>query len=723
MIYLKKNEEEQELFIPKNGNYEGKKTFKDGVEYQKSLLSPIKFLKNGEYENPNGWNKVTVDVPLGEHTITKNGIYDARNGYLVRGGNNIGTVFMLKGGGYVWNVNPANTLKIELLFKPANEYGEFFDNTIRGIFGYDFEIGKFYVAEDAQNPNLIYASVGGWESERVELTPEWHIISLSNSEFRIDGVLIANIPEGEYAPLNTQILLNGINNANGNSNYYYPNVGFYANFKVWADGVGVVDASPYFEDNSTYGYLNLYGGRLNTEIWRVTNNWIALDEVNEPSFIEVQGFNYLTVNVPTGGECPELQELNVNSNGRYEGAYNIVNVDVPDTNGSYDEGYNNGYNDGLNNRECPECPEYTQIEITENGIYDGYFDRVNVVVPQEGGSCNLEETRWGNPLPFDVNENYLIIQPSMGYDGMKKVALNMEDYNTEKYNEGYEAGKAEGGSCNLGELNIEWASSWKQNHYYANRQGLDGYNVVSINAENALNEKYNEGYEAGRAELGELNVTENGTYTGAYNVVNVNVPQEGNITSSAVEEEYNTLAFRTKNVFDYNIIVDKTKLVDYYANYVENGHISYTQNKNGIVITKKPEFSNPLVSGIEREGLNWNCIDKFYSFTISTFGVDMTRALNSNVREVHLDSPVMNTDGADVVFRSGCFATSNRLNKIVFYKPLKIMVYDNAFEGVNSSGEVVVVGEDNTENRAKYDTLMSQLGDGWYLNFVNQYNE
>ena len=367
------------------------------------------------------------------------------------------------------------------------------------------------------------------------------------------------------------------------------------------------------------------------------------------------------------------------------------------------------------------------------------------IIPNEDG--NVKSSIGGG----DYNE----VNNDGGGHAMYEVINEFEGWNKVNVNI-----PTEGGSCNLGELNVEWQSNWNENIFYADNDGYDGYNAVSINAENALNEKYNEGYEAGRAEGGgscnlqekwfEYNSTDELTdgiyvdvcpeegYDGMSRVVanikpimdykynegyNNAIANGANLTPSAVEKEYNTIALRTKNIHDSDIILDRTLLVGNYDTYVENGYISYTQNKNGIVITKKPEFSTPFVSGIENGGLNWNTIEYFYSYTITTFGENMTRDVGSNVMQIHLDSPIMNTEGADIVFRSGCFATSNRLSKIVFYKPLKVAVYDNAFEGVGSWGEVIVVGEGNAENRAKYDELMSQLGDGWSLNFVSQYNE
>lgn len=93
MIYLKNNTDKQECFIPKNGGYEGKKTYKEGVEYQKSLIEPITITENGVYENENGFSPVMVsvvggdarlinkDVVVEEEHITLNATDDGADGY------------------------------------------------------------------------------------------------------------------------------------------------------------------------------------------------------------------------------------------------------------------------------------------------------------------------------------------------------------------------------------------------------------------------------------------------------------------------------------------------------------------------------------------------------------------------------------------------------------------------------------------------------------------
>ena len=700
MIYLKKDNETQLAYIPKNGSYEGKLSYKEGYEAGKA--EGIAEGKNNPYSTKGFF------FENGE----KEYIYPVR-------------------------INRDTMLQISLLGGNTSDYVEISF----------YPMGNGCVLANQNDSNIVCAMRGDllrvfiYNTLQFELPckqEEWHTLRLYTDRVILDG-------EESYfnTPYTGSSVVCACVNRGGN--------GFYRGLIQYMKGVEG-EAVMYYISNLDEGGFKRLRSDNGVSDW-YENNFVPVWGAFPVMQAKVP-LNSVFINVE-GGNCPELTELNVSQNGRYEGAYNIVNVDVPDVNGSYDEGYNNGYNDGkaeggscnieetrwaeptpadvdgsgylvyhksegydgmdrvaLNmngynalkynegyeagKAEGGDCPELTELNVTENGTYEGAYNKVNVDVPQEGGSCNLEETRWGNPLPFDVNENYLIIQPSMGYDGMKKVALNIEDYNTEKYNEGYEAGKAEGGSCNLTELNIEWQSDWNENNYYADKQGYDGYSYVHIDATTALKEKYDEGYN---------NAIANGA----------------NLTSSAVEKKFDTLALRTENLYDGDIIRDRTKLTDMWGASAspEDNFIAYTQNKNGVVICEQGEYTHPSVMTIENGALDWNKIEYFYSYTITTFGENMTRDMGSNVRQIHLDSPITNT----IVFRSGCFATSNLLNKIVFYGPLKVAVYDNAFEGVSSSGKVIVVGIDMSENRAKYDDLMAQLGDGWTLTFVNQYNK
>ena len=805
MLYIKKNNDTQTAFIPKNGSYEGKLSYKEGYEVGKA--EGIEEGKNNPYSTKGFF------FENGE----KEYIYPVR-------------------------IDRDTMLQISFLGGNTSDYVEISF----------YPMGNGCVLANRNDSDIVCAMRGDflrvliYNTLQFELPckqREWHTLRLYTDRVILDG-------EETYfnTPYTGSSVVCACVNRGGN--------GFYRGLIQYMKGVEG-EAVMYYISNLDEGGFKRLRSDNGVSDW-YENNFVPVWGAF-PVLQDKVPLNSVFINVE-GGNCPELTELNVSENGRYEGAYNVVNVDVPDVNGSYDEGYNNGYNDGK----------------------------------AEGGSCNIEETRWAEPTPADVDgSGYLVYHKSEGYDGMDRVALNMNGYNALKYNEGYEAGKAEGGSCNLTELNIEWQSDWNENDYYADKQDYDGYSYVHIDATTALKEKYDEGYDMATASLTELNVTENGTYEGAYNKVNVDVPTiqnpieeyyycpliiedansgeyaktwgednvtfnnydgdviedviylptstninefrtkekarfvqhisvpdnqiksiefgefvefyiwlgEGHnytnltkivlganmdtlnfgasdilpalneiwdysnteefevyfplnnvgsggtvylknkdhesewrnslpedwtikyidepLTPSVVEKEYNTIALRTENIYDGDIIRDKSKLLDDSGESAEGYFITYTQNKNSVVICSQNKYTAPHVTTIENNALDWNKIKYFYSFTINTFGVNMTRDAFSNVRGLYITNDWMNT----ITFKTGCFATSNILNKIVFYAPYDVVVEENAFEGVSSNGNVIVVGEDNAENRAKYDTLMAQLGDGWTLRFVNEYNE
>ena len=616
MIYLKKDNDTQTAYIPKNGSYEGRLSYKDGYEAGKA---------EGIEEGRN--NPITTKEVYFDNGIKS----DTHNVAVVDFNLGIPTS-PLKGSNY-----------IETTFFPYWNNGCIFGLQTSSSYLAYIQNEKLYITLNNNNTVL----------ERPCTYAKWHTLRIYTDRCVFDG---EEIFYGET--FETEDLIMACINRGGRG-YYRGEIAYIKHTEDEQNTLMWLIPNPEAEQRT------LIRVRKDNTGWSRVDNFLGIRLQIATANLPI---SESVVFVEGDGICPELTELNVSENGRYEGSFNVVNVDVPDVNGSYDEGYNNGYNDGLN---------------------------------AGGGSCNIEETRWAEPTPADVDgSGYLVYHKSEGYDGMDRVALNMNGYNALKYNEGYEAGKAEGGSCNLGELNINWESGWNENNFYAENDSLDGYNSVHIDATTALQNKYDEGY-------------------------NNAIINDANLTPSNVEKKFNTLAFRTENLYDSDIILDRTLLVGSGDEYTENGFISYTQNKNGIVISGSDEVGAKYVTKIRKDALNWNTIEYFYSYTIVNFGVDMTRDMASNVRHLYIkyNGGVGTGVDSDIYFRTGCFATSNLLNKIVFYEPYYINVEDKAFEGVSSNGNVIVVGEDNAENRAKYDTLMSQLGSEWTLTFVDEYNE
>ena len=87
------------------------------------------------------------------------------------------------------------------------------------------------------------------------------------------------------------------------------------------------------------------------------------------------------------------QTMTIESNGEYrvtpnDGLYVDINVNVPDLNGSYDDGFNVGYGQGKTDGVNEQKLKLETINITENGTYtkeDGY-NHIEVNVPDLNGS-------------------------------------------------------------------------------------------------------------------------------------------------------------------------------------------------------------------------------------------------------------------------------------------------------------------------------------------------
>ena len=87
------------------------------------------------------------------------------------------------------------------------------------------------------------------------------------------------------------------------------------------------------------------------------------------------------------------QTMTIESNGEYrvtpnDGLYVDINVNVPDLNGSYDDGFNVGYEQGKTDGTNEQKTKLESINITENGTYtkeDGY-NHIEVNVPDLNGS-------------------------------------------------------------------------------------------------------------------------------------------------------------------------------------------------------------------------------------------------------------------------------------------------------------------------------------------------
>ena len=174
---------------------------------------------------------------------------------------------------------------------------------------------------------------------------------------------------------------------------------------IWVDGKKVWDFSPSIYIDGEF-FINGIG--YNTE--RNANGTFGMIKIDDTIIIPTaDGF----LNTNTG----EL--LEVVKDGGYtftenkiiygEGElYKTINVNVPDLNGSYDEGYAQGKIDGANEQKG----KLESINITENGTYtkeDGY-NHIEVNVPDLNGSYDEGYTQGqadvaANARVLNVTEN------------------------------------------------------------------------------------------------------------------------------------------------------------------------------------------------------------------------------------------------------------------------------------------------------------------------------
>lgn len=460
---------------------------------------------------------------------------------------------------------------------------------------------------------------------------------------------------------------------------------------------------PSINDIDSNGYLVYYKDDGYDGMDRIA---LQMDNYNQEKYN--QGYEQGKSECGEGGEC-NLDDLNV----EWQANWNS-NVWYAELNGF--DGY----------RAVSINAERALQEKYEEGYEQG---------KSEGGNCNIDRLI----EQLDVNNDGHIVRYAVDYgvDGWSYLDLDVNQYGNRKYEEGYNQGKSEcpeGGSCNVQDGSFEFYDM-ENGHYwqYAKEYGLDGWGYIDIDASNYGRQKYNEGYEQGKSECGEggdcpelteLNVVENGTYEGSFNKVNVTV-NATDFSSEQVENKYSHLAFITRNFTDLNTIVDKTKLLDRVGNYIPNGSINITQFKNGICLAMDDKYLNPdfntgcVVRGIEDGAIDWNAVEIFRSYTILEFGENMTRDKGSNLLNLYIYASTFRNE--TVTFNDGCFATSNRLNKIVFEEPFNVIVKGNPFEGISSWGQFIVKGIE--ANRSKYTDLINLLPSDWEVIFNPDYNE
>ena len=157
---------------------------------------------------------------------------------------------------------------------------------------------------------------------------------------------------------------------------------------LWVDGKKEGDFSPTTNTINGEFYINGIGYNVNGSVGirRNANGYFGMIKIDDTIIIPTAD-GFLNTNtgklleVVKGGSYTFTENLPTYSEGEL---YKTINVNVPDLNGSYDEGYAQGKTDGINEQKS----KLESINITENGTYnkeDGY-NHIEVNVPDLNGS-------------------------------------------------------------------------------------------------------------------------------------------------------------------------------------------------------------------------------------------------------------------------------------------------------------------------------------------------
>ena len=417
MIYLKNNTETQAIYIPRQtvlggGYIATTKTYEDGYndgledgkEQQKDKLLNLYVTANGQYEREDGWDVVTVDIPIEGCPDCPEGNCNLGEGALTLTTNDIGRYELnASDGGYDgWSKFVVELEENEPIPIPPQDGW--------GMVGYFNSWGG--------TPDIPFEENGEWEGRPYKVIRGFEAVQ---GEFKIRR-------NSAWADSYT---------ANFNNEPQFAKL-VRGDWNMPIDD-GLWDIYLFFRDDG------------------VPNEMLLLHSGTDLSTIKYE----YTLNVSADKENVIIEILDGfdSSAKRYYGGSATVTMKygcIYDING-FMEGYEDifeeitCYNDEtrsytLTKIEGGSCPELTTIDITENGSYEGAFNIVNVNVPQEGGgSCNLEDKSVTPSMADRDGNNVIVVEESEGYDGLSRVVIDPQTI----YNEGVEAGRAEGGSCNL----------------------------------------------------------------------------------------------------------------------------------------------------------------------------------------------------------------------------------------------------------------------------------
>ena len=380
----------------------------DGIEEQKSKLESIIIINNGTYRKEDGYNKIVVDVPdlNGSYdegykqglidmesnarvlNVTENGVYRSKYSddmppiaYTVTGVYADGTEFhsCAELNGKVFNTKIAGSIdrRLEFWYKGDYTLSDDVYNVIIGA-GNNDNSNTFQVRYFVENNNIITLNLGNSGGEVIEWDETvWHHLIVSKAE----GIWIDGEKKGDLSPTNTvngEFFINGINY----------DVKLYDGGKRNANGYfGMIKIDDTIIIPTADGFKNVNTG----ELLEVVKDGGYTFRENDPIYGEGELYKTINVNVPdlngsydegyaqgkTDGineQKGKLESINITENGTYtkEDGYNHIEVNVPDLNGSYDEGYAQGQADVAANARV--------LNVTENGNYLSKFS--DPIVPE-----------------------------------------------------------------------------------------------------------------------------------------------------------------------------------------------------------------------------------------------------------------------------------------------------------------------------------------------------
>ena len=460
MIYLKNNTETQAIYIPRQTVLGGgyipntkayEKGYNDGLEVgkeqQKDKLSNLYVTENGQYEREDGWNVVTVDVPdlngsynegyeqgktegideqkskLESISITENGVYSKEDGYnhievnvpdlngdynegyeqgqadvaanarvlnvtengtymskfsdpipigTITGVYNDGTEFnnYAELNGKIFNTKIAATVdsRLEFWYKGNNTINGSGWNLIIGA-GNSDDTRSFQVKYFAFKNNRLCIEgasrviIYGWDDTI------WHHLIVSKTE----GIWIDGEKKGDFS---TSSAIGG--------EFFINGIGYDTNGTNTANGTfGMIKIDDVVIIPTADGFLNTNTG----ELLEVVKDGSYTYTEGQVKYGEGELYKTINVNVPdlngsydegkTDGineQKSKLETINITENGTYnrEDGYNEIIVKVPDLNGSYEEGYDQGQADIAENAIV--------LNVTENGVYKTKFS--DPIVPE-----------------------------------------------------------------------------------------------------------------------------------------------------------------------------------------------------------------------------------------------------------------------------------------------------------------------------------------------------